>query len=320
MLQPTRQRQQQRRTQRSASRNGATRRRTRMWRRCYHARIGASRLGHCCRPGGLRITSRPLMCFSERRARLPRRRSAAARRLAAATAPGRAVAALARSAAAAPLDEPFVGGLSFTGPTSRQPGRGLLEPGRAGPGARLPADGGRVRRSSSTVGVNRASIDPTTGAPGGSMTLPAAPRRAISPGRRRSGPHSYFALARTSAAIASRSPSRRTCPTCSGSPFRCRPTGNEPTRYQVARARPAQPGAGAGAVDPVRRRLPHRLRARVPVLDRAPELRRGHWALDGGHAGRRTPAAAPVRRREPGGRRPLRHRRRGTGSATRSSR
>ena len=70
-----------------------------------------------CRPGALRITSRHLMCFSERRARLGRRRRARARAGGARGCSSRCSAARGR-AAAAPLDEPFVGGLSFNGPTS----------------------------------------------------------------------------------------------------------------------------------------------------------------------------------------------------------
>jgi hypothetical protein len=59
------------------------------------------------------------MCFSERRARLPRHRGAYAGAGAAGISAAIVSLLIATGpAAAAPLDEPLVGGLSFTGPTS----------------------------------------------------------------------------------------------------------------------------------------------------------------------------------------------------------
>ena len=70
------------------------------------------------------------MDFSEHRGRVRRRRAARALALLAAA----SLILLAHAArVAAPLDEPFVGGLSFSGPTSGESRGHLLEPRRAGP-------------------------------------------------------------------------------------------------------------------------------------------------------------------------------------------
>src|SRR5262245_13317487 len=109
----------------------------------------------------LRITSRHLMCFSERRARLRRRRGA---QLGTAVAGIVAVLTAAAPARAAPLDEPFVGGLTFNGPTSGDLGAVYWNPAALGlvRGFQLMvAASGRL----STIDVNRAPIDPMTGVP-----------------------------------------------------------------------------------------------------------------------------------------------------------
>src|SRR5262245_3308211 len=72
-----------------------------------HAVIAASR--HC-RLGALRLTSRQLMRFVDDRGR--------GRALVAALVAALVVVARAEGARAAPLEDPFVGGMSFTGPTS----------------------------------------------------------------------------------------------------------------------------------------------------------------------------------------------------------
>jgi long-subunit fatty acid transport protein len=136
------------------------------------------------------------MCFSERRARHRRHRGTNAGAGAAGRV-GRTAAAViallvvaASPAGAAPLDEPFVGGLSFDGPTSANLGAIYWNPAALGlvRGFQLMvAASGRL----STVDVNRAAIvDPITGAsmPGGgaqarNMTWPSP-----------FGPQTYFAL------------------------------------------------------------------------------------------------------------------------------
>ena len=94
--------------------------------------------------------------------------------------------------AAAPLDEPFVGGLSFTGPTSANLGAIYWNPAALGlvRGFQLMVAGsGRL----STIDVNRTPIDPTTACPRRGMPAGSAQARDLtypSP----LGPNSYFAL------------------------------------------------------------------------------------------------------------------------------
>jgi long-subunit fatty acid transport protein len=138
---------------------------------------------------------------------------------------------LAGRAAAAPLDEPFVGGLGFTGPTSANLGAVYWNPAALGlvRGFQLMAVGSAQL---STVGVSRTSIDPGTGMPGGSMTFPSVQARDLawpSP----FGPHTYFALStdfggdRFTIAFATYMPylQRITYPLS--------PNQNEPTRYHA---------------------------------------------------------------------------------------
>ena len=103
-----------------------------------------------------------------------------------------------------------------------QPRRGLLEPGRARAGARLPADGGRVRRASSTVERQPRADQPGDRRAGRDHDLPVGAGARSDLAVARSARAASSRSARTSAAIASRSRSRRTCPTCSRSPSRCR--------------------------------------------------------------------------------------------------
>jgi long-subunit fatty acid transport protein len=169
------------------------------------------------------------MCFSERRARLGRRWRAHA---GAGVAGIVALLTVGTPAAAAPLDEPFVGGLSFNGPTSANLGAVYWNPAALGliRGFQLMvAASGRL----STVDVNRAPIDPTTGAPGGTMATGSAQARDLS-GPSVLGPHTYFALStdlggdRFAIAFATYMPyvQRITYPL---SPL----TGDEPTRYHA---------------------------------------------------------------------------------------
>jgi len=131
------------------------------------------------------------MYFSERRTRLRRHRGA---RLAAGVA---AIGALltAGRAAASPLDDPFVGGLSFTGPTSANLGAVYWNPAALGlvRGFQLMA---AVSGRLSTVDVSRVPIDQGTGIPGGPMaTTPTGSAQARDlNGPSLLGPHTYFAL------------------------------------------------------------------------------------------------------------------------------
>jgi long-subunit fatty acid transport protein len=98
------------------------------------------------------------MDFSERRGRARRRRITRA-------APLMLLALAAGRAAAAPLDEPFVGGLSFSGPTSGNVAAIYWNPAALGlaRGFQLMI-GGSFR--STSIGVTRTPIDPQTGTQG----------------------------------------------------------------------------------------------------------------------------------------------------------
>src|SRR5262245_50688082 len=185
----------------------------------------------CCRSGTLQITSRHLMCFSERRARLRRRwRALAGPGLAGAVAAAVAILGPGRPASAAPLDEPFVGGLSFDGPTAPNLGAVYWNPAALGlvRGFQLMvAASARL----STVEVNRSAIMPN-GTPGGTMTFPTARAHDLSwPSP--FGPRSYFALStdfggdRFTIAFATYMPYLQQIA------FPLSPSGDEPTRYHV---------------------------------------------------------------------------------------
>src|SRR5206468_5996923 len=84
-----------------------------------------------------------------------------------------AVVAFAPLAAASPIDDPFVGGFSFAGPTSGDLGAIYWNPAALGlmRGFQVMVSG--TARSSS-IAVNRAPIDPATGAAGiAASTQPA---------------------------------------------------------------------------------------------------------------------------------------------------
>ena len=174
------------------------------------------------------------MCFSERRARFSRRRRAPAGARAVQAAAAAAVALLiawGRPASAAPLDEPFIGGLSFDGPTSANLGAVYWNPAALGlvRGFQLMvAASGRL----STVEVNRRPINMADGTPGGTTTFPAARARDLT-GPSPFGPNSYFALStdfggdRFTIAFATYMPYLQRIN------FPVSPNGDEPTRYQA---------------------------------------------------------------------------------------
>src|SRR5262245_26162760 len=101
------------------------------------------------------------MCFSERRARLGRRWRARGGAGGAAAGLAAAVALLAGAppAGAAPLDEPFVGGMAFTGPTAPNLGAVYWNPAALGlvRGFQLMV---AASARPSTVDVSRMPIDP----------------------------------------------------------------------------------------------------------------------------------------------------------------
>ena len=132
------------------------------------------------------------MCFRERSARIRRRRRGlAVLEVAAALAAAFCFLGAPGPAAAAPLDEPFVSGLSFDGPTAANLGAVYWNPAALGlvRGFQLMVAGtGKL----STVEVDRAPIM-ANGMPGGTMTFPAVRVRDLS-GPSPFGPRSYFAL------------------------------------------------------------------------------------------------------------------------------
>jgi long-subunit fatty acid transport protein len=178
------------------------------------------------------------MCFSERRARAGRRHAGphpgpgavgAACRVGFAAA--LALLAAGGRAAAAPLDEPFVGGLSFTGPTAGNLGAVYWNPAALGlvRGFQLMVAGaGRL----STVDVDRAPINPDTGAPGGTQPTGSAQARDLT-WPQTLGPQSMFALStdfggdRFTIAFATYMPYLQRIT------FPLSPAMDEPTRYQT---------------------------------------------------------------------------------------
>ena len=215
------------------------------------------------------------MCFSERRGRRRRRDPRALALLAAAS-----LILVATRAAASPIDDPFVTGMSFSGPTSGDLGAIYWNPAALGlmRGFQLMV-AGTARWSS--VG---ASLPALGSQPAGSATAtdfrqpfqwPPGPRRLRGARVRQRSVHDRLrdvhAVPRTD-------------------PFSDLGDGQRADPLPGVEHGSAQPGAGAGAGDPVGQRPPDRSVVRVHVLDRQPQLRRG-----------------PERRAEPGRRRPLQH-------------
>ena len=136
-------------------------------------------------------------------------------------------------AGAAPLDEPFVGGMGFTGPTSASVSAIYWNPAALGlvRGTQL-MFAGTVRLSSTTV--NRASINPMTGAPGGSFSPGSATANDVmQPVQWPIGPGAFLGVSsdlggdRFTIGFATYMPSLEQIK------FPLSPKNNEPTRYQV---------------------------------------------------------------------------------------
>ncbi|MES1208493.1 MAG: hypothetical protein ABUS79_21345, partial [Pseudomonadota bacterium] len=145
-----------------------------------------------------------------------------------------AILAFARLAAASPIDDPFVGGFSFAGPTSGDLGAIYWNPAALGlmRGFQVMVSG--TARSSS-ITVNRAPIDPTTGM-AGTPTSTLATGSATAHDFRQPfqwppGPGSYVALGfgsdRFTLAFATFMPYLEQIH------FPISSAGNEPTRYQM---------------------------------------------------------------------------------------
>jgi long-subunit fatty acid transport protein len=139
--------------------------------------------------------------------------------------------ALCRTAAASPIDDPFVGGMSFSGPTAGDLGAIYWNPAALGlmRGFQVMV-AGTARWSS--IGVSRAPIMQASGAPGGSFPTGSATATDLrQPFQWPPGPGAYVALGygsdRFTLAVATYMPylEKITFPTSA--------TGNEPTRYQV---------------------------------------------------------------------------------------
>ncbi len=142
-----------------------------------------------------------------------------------------AVVALARQAVASPIDDPFVGGFSFTGPTSGDLGAIYWNPAALGLMRGFQVMVAGTARSSS-INVNRTAIDPTSGAPGGTqVTGSAAAHDFRQPFQWPPGPGSYVALGfgsdRFTLAFATFMPYLEQIH------FPISAAGDEPTRYQM---------------------------------------------------------------------------------------
>ncbi|MES1209232.1 MAG: hypothetical protein ABUS79_25120 [Pseudomonadota bacterium] len=142
-----------------------------------------------------------------------------------------AVVASARLAAASPIDDPFVGGFSFTGPTSGDLGAIYWNPAALGLMRGFQVMVAGTARSSS-VTVDRAPIFPDTGSAGGAQPTGTATARDFrQPFQWPPGPGSYVALGfgsdRFTLAFATFMPYLEQIH------FPISSAGNEPTRYQM---------------------------------------------------------------------------------------
>jgi hypothetical protein len=165
------------------------------------------------------------MCFREHRGRTERARAVVAL---AATAVVLPITLLGRMTSASPLDDPFVGGMSFSGPTSGDLASIYWNPATLGlaRGFRMMIAGTAQLTS---LGVNRAGIDPATGAP----FAAANARNFRQPFQWPPGPGSYVAISsdlggdRVALGFAAYMPYLEQVH------FPVSASGAEPTRYQV---------------------------------------------------------------------------------------
>jgi long-subunit fatty acid transport protein len=143
------------------------------------------------------------------------------------------IALAATAAHAAPLDEPFVGGMSFSGPTSASLSSIYWNPAALGlvHGTQIML-AGTVRWSSTTV--NRAAIDPMTGQPGGSFAPGSATaNNVMQPVQWPIGPGAFMGISSDLGGDRFTIGFATYMPYVQQIKFPLSPTGNEPTRYQA---------------------------------------------------------------------------------------
>jgi Outer membrane protein transport protein (OMPP1/FadL/TodX) len=140
---------------------------------------------------------------------------------------------LARAAGAAPLDEPFIGGMSFTGPSSPSVASIYWNPAALGAlhGTQI-LFAGNVRVSSTTV--NRASINPNTGAPGNGLQPGSATASDVmQPVQWPIGPGAFLGISSDLGGDRFTIGFATYMPYVQQIKFPVSPTGAEPTRYQA---------------------------------------------------------------------------------------
>jgi hypothetical protein len=165
------------------------------------------------------------MCFREHRGRTARSRAVVARAAAVAILP---ITLVTRLTFASPMDDPFVGGMSFSGPTSGDLAAIYWNPAALGLARGFQIMVGGTARVSS-VGVTRAGIDPATGAP--FATAQAHDFR--QPFQWPPGPGGYFAISSDLGSDRVALGFAAYMPYLEQIHFPVSPTGAEPTRYQV---------------------------------------------------------------------------------------
>ena len=137
------------------------------------------------------------------------------------------------AAHAAPLDEPFVGGMAFTGPTSPSLSAIYWNPAALGlvHGTQIMVSGS-ARLSSTTV--TRASIDPSTGLPGGTFAPGAATARDfMQPVQWPIGPGAFLGISSDLGGDRFTIGFATYMPYLQQIKFPLTPAGSEPTRYQA---------------------------------------------------------------------------------------
>jgi Outer membrane protein transport protein (OMPP1/FadL/TodX) len=168
------------------------------------------------------------MCFREHRGRADRARSWVARWAVAAILP---MTLVTRLTLASPLDDPFVGGMSFNGPTDGNLGAIYWNPAALGlaHGFQILVAG---TAQVSSIGVTRTAIDPTTGLPMlGQTGASATARNFRQPFQWPPGPGSYLAISSGGDRVALGAAVYM--PYLEQIKFPVSATGAEPTRYQV---------------------------------------------------------------------------------------
>ncbi|HTA21633.1 MAG TPA: outer membrane protein transport protein, partial [Polyangia bacterium] len=139
----------------------------------------------------------------------------------------------AATAAAAPLDEPFVGGLGFNGPTSGSVAAIYWNPAALGlvRGTQILISGdGRL----TTTTVHRASIDPTTGAPGSGLAPGSATAsNLMQPLQYPIGPGAFMGISSDLGGDRFTIGFATYVPSIEQTKFALTPANNEPTRYQA---------------------------------------------------------------------------------------